>query len=128
MGVERTFWEKVTILHQLANLPEGKPFPERHSRHYCDVAAMIAAGTGAAGARDEKLLEAVVAHKKTFFRSNWAQYHEARHGTLKLLPPEHLLTDLERDLTAMTEMFFDGAPELPDILDVLREWQDGFNS
>ena len=37
----RTFWEKATILHQMAHLAPEKPFPDRYSRHYCDLAAMI---------------------------------------------------------------------------------------
>ena len=31
---ERTFWEKVTILHREAFRSEGRPFPPRYSRHY----------------------------------------------------------------------------------------------
>ncbi|MCK9322947.1 MAG: nucleotidyl transferase AbiEii/AbiGii toxin family protein [Candidatus Methanomethylophilaceae archaeon] len=34
---ERTFWEKILILHSVANLPEGKQVPLRYSRHYYDV-------------------------------------------------------------------------------------------
>jgi len=35
---ERTFWEKVTILHQEAFRPDEKPQPARYSRHYYDLA------------------------------------------------------------------------------------------
>ena len=34
---ERTFWEKVTILHQEANRPDGKAMPRRYARHYYDL-------------------------------------------------------------------------------------------
>ena len=30
---ERTFWEKVTILHREANRPKDREFPTRYSRH-----------------------------------------------------------------------------------------------
>lgn len=33
----RTFWEKVTILHQEAKRPDNKMMPTRYSRHYYDV-------------------------------------------------------------------------------------------
>lgn len=31
IDVERTFWEKLTILHKIANFPEGKPLPARYA-------------------------------------------------------------------------------------------------
>ena len=37
IDVERTFWEKLTILHKIANFPEGKPLPARYARHLYDV-------------------------------------------------------------------------------------------
>lgn len=36
-AAERTFWEKVTILHHEANRPEHLPMPSRYSRHYYDL-------------------------------------------------------------------------------------------
>jgi len=37
IDVERTFWEKLTILHKIANFPEGKTLPARYARHLYDV-------------------------------------------------------------------------------------------
>ena len=37
IDVERTFWEKITILHKIANRDITKPFPRRYARHYYDV-------------------------------------------------------------------------------------------
>ena len=34
---ERTFWEKVLILHQEAHRPDSKKVPDRYSRHFYDV-------------------------------------------------------------------------------------------
>ena len=36
-AAERTFWEKVTILHHEANRPENLSMPKRYSRHYYDL-------------------------------------------------------------------------------------------
>ena len=35
--MERTCWEKLTILHKLAHFPEGKVLPSRYARHLYDV-------------------------------------------------------------------------------------------
>ena len=37
IDVERTFWEKLTILHKIANFTESKEFPRRYARHFYDV-------------------------------------------------------------------------------------------
>jgi Nucleotidyl transferase AbiEii toxin, Type IV TA system len=128
MDVRRTFWEKATILHQMAHLPHDKGFPSCYSRHYCDTAEMITSKVADAAARDEELLKAVVAHKQTFFRSAWANYATATKGTLRLLPPEERLPDLRKDLASMREMFFDAPPELNQVLRILRGWESAFNA
>ena len=127
MDVRRTFWEKATILHQLAHLPADKPFPARYSRHYCDVAEMITLKVGEEAANDEQLLKAVVEHKQTFYRSAWANYPTAIRGTLRLLPPEERVGDLSKDLESMREMFFDQPPDLNQVLQILDGWLSTFN-
>ena len=40
LGIDRTFWEKATILHAEHHRPADKGTPDRFSRHYADVAAL----------------------------------------------------------------------------------------
>jgi len=127
MEAVRTFWEKATILHQTAHLPEGKAFPGRYSRHYCDLAAMIKAGTGDEAAAREDLLEAVVHHKMIFYRQAWAKYENAKGGSLRLLPDANRMSDLKSDLDSMREMFFNELPTLDDVIETLRNWETAFN-
>lgn len=37
IDVERTFWEKLTILHKISNFPKDKTLPSRYARHLYDV-------------------------------------------------------------------------------------------
>ena len=127
MKATRTFWEKATILHQMAHLPEGKLFPARYSRHYSDLTAMIKAGIGDEAAEHEGLLQAVVDHKAAFYRSAWANYETATRGSLRLIPTEDHLAELESDLGSMQEMFFGAPPQLDDILTTLAKWETNFN-
>lgn len=127
MEAIRTFWEKATILHQHAHLPEDKPFPARYSRHYTDLAVMIHAGVGDQAAGREDLLEAVVRHKIAFYRQAWARYEDAKCGTLRLLPSERNMADLKKDLASMREMFFDEPPTFESVIDTLSAWETQFN-
>lgn len=123
----RTFWEKATILHQMAHLAPGKTFPARYSRHYCDIVAMIEGGVGETAARDEALLAEVVAHKIAFYTAKWASYETAVRGSLRLLPEKGRFGEIERDLESMREMFFDAPPKIDALIATLAKWQANFN-
>lgn len=127
LDAKRTFWEKATILHQMAHLADGKAFPARYSRHYCDLASMIQSGIGNDAAADEELLATVVAHKIVFYRSAWANYETAVRGALRLSPSENRIRELAADLESMSEMFFGNPPLLEEVLDTLSTWEKQFN-
>src|SRR6185369_12344117 len=40
LDLERSFWEKATILHAEYHRPTDKSTPDRFSRHYADTAAL----------------------------------------------------------------------------------------
>ncbi len=61
---ERTFWEKITILHQEHHRPEGSVVPARYSRHYYDVYQIAHTNIKKQAMQQPLLLEEVVAFKK----------------------------------------------------------------
>jgi hypothetical protein len=82
---ERTFWEKVTILHWEAH--RTGTMPARHSRHYYDVYKMAGGEIKDAAFSDLALLLDVVAFKELFYYSSWAHYDLAKPGSFRLSPP-----------------------------------------
>ena len=127
LGVERTFWEKVTILHAEHYRPSTKALPNRLSRHYYDLHVLLTNPVGEKAARDLALLERVVKHKQVFFRSSWAHYEEAKPGTLKILPTDSQRDLLKIDYDNMREMFFTDPPRFEEILGSLKKLEDGIN-
>lgn len=116
---ERTFWEKVTILHQESNRPESKPMLPRYSRHYYDVHQLAASPVKLTAFSDIALLEKVVAFKEKFYRTPWAHLSEAKPGSLRLVAPSYRLGDLRKDYMAMQQMLIGEAPEFKTIIDSL---------
>jgi predicted nucleotidyltransferase component of viral defense system len=120
LNVERTFWEKATILHAYhhGGLKKIRPY---QSRHYYDLYQLAKSQHCGTALKSIDLLEAVATHKSTFFRQGWAQYESARIGSLKLLPKDEdsltlLVDDYNRSLR-------DCAPnwaQIPDILVTYR--------
>lgn len=128
LNAERTFWEKATILHQYAHLPEDKKLPPRISRHFYDFFRLLISQIKEKALTDAILLEQVANHKSIYFASKWANYGTARKGTLKLSPPQHVLKELEKDYGLMEAMFFREIPSWELILKTVEEFENEFNN
>ena len=119
---ERSFWEKATILHVLAHLPEGKSVPPRHSRHLYDLARMAQAPVRAQALIRLELLREVADFKLTYYAQTAARFDLARDpGTLRLVPDERALKELARDYQAMREMFYGSQLPFGEVVDILRD-------
>ncbi len=123
LEIERTFWEKATILHMEYYRPAEKPMPVRLARHYADMAAI---SQHPAADRDE-LRARVVRWKSQFFGSGWANYEEAEPGTFHLVPPSEKLSALRRDYQAMRDLFLAVPPNFDDILTTLTALESRIN-
>ena len=126
--VERTFWEKATILHAEAFRPEYKPHLARYSRHYYDLAMMARDETTKdAALSDLELLHSVVAFKAKFYPSAWANYDQAKPGTFKLLPPDHNFKSLADDYKQMQVMFYGEIPSFNRLMETLQGLEGEIN-
>lgn len=129
LSAERTFWEKVVILHKESHRTEDKPSGERLSRHYYDVAKLFQSEVGPKALAQGDLLEAVVKHTRLFFSSKWANYDTAAPGSLRLIPPKELRSALEADYRAMQEnMIFGESCSFDELLGILGEIEAAINA
>lgn len=78
LHAERTFWEKITLLHMLAHQPDDKPLQSHIARHYYDIHMLYQNSKGKNAIKDIALLQTVAFHKSVFFRSKQASYETAR--------------------------------------------------
>lgn len=124
---KRTFWEKATILHAEYYRPSEKPFPDRYSRHYYDVAMLAEREIRSEALSDITLLAQVVRHKETFYPSAWARYGLARRGSIHLLPAEGRMAALERDYRNMGVMIFGAPPPFGRIMENLAALERDLN-
>lgn len=127
LSIERTFWEKATILHAEAHRDPSKATPIRFSRHYADLAALANHPSAASALAKDELRARVVEHKRVFFPAAWAKYETAVPGSFRLVPQEHRLITLEADYRAMGEMFFGKPLSWKDILAELTALENSIN-
>lgn len=127
LDVERSFWEKATILHAEYHRPADKPTPDRLSRHYADTAALAKHPTASKAVDQQELCSRVVRWKSRFFGSSWANYDQAAPGTFRIVPPPNRLPALNRDYQAMRDMYLTEPISFSEILAALAELENRIN-
>jgi hypothetical protein len=125
---ERTFWEKVTLLHAENHRRDPTKLKARMARHWSDVALM----SGAKRFRDEnlslELLAEVIRFKKVYFAALLAHYDTAVPSTLRIVPNDTLQGILRRDYDQMAEMFPTERLTFDEILTRLEELEHRINA
>lgn len=125
---ERTFWEKVMLLHEETFRPQGKIRHPRLARHYYDVWRLIQSGVAARAAADTALFAQVAAHRQLFFRYGWMNYDTLKRGTMQVVPQPEQIDEWRRDYAAMHgEMFLATPPAFDEILATITVFQSEFN-
>lgn len=117
---QRTFWDKVVILHGLRawhdrrrQLRHGG---QRVSRHYFDVFRMLQSPLGERAVTDRALGADCAGHARMFFNSPDFELDDAVAGSFRVLPPVDMQVLLERDYDAMATMVMGQVPSFADVM------------
>jgi Nucleotidyl transferase AbiEii toxin, Type IV TA system len=125
VDAERTFWDKIIILHGLRNWFDRRGAlrggGQRVSRHYYDVYQLLKSGTGKVALANPELGRDCVRHARMFFNSPDLGLTTADPGMFALTPPEPMIADLSRDYTAMSGMIFGEVPSFDAVLESIKE-------
>lgn len=128
LSIERTFWEKATILHAEANRPADKATLGKFSRHYADLAALADHPDAAGALARDDLRARVVEHKQVFFAAAWARYDTAVPGTFQLVPSAERLAQIGADYREMQTMYFGEPRPWAEIVARLQALQSQLNA
>ncbi len=127
LELERTFWEKATILHAEYHRDASDEMPDRFSRHYADMSRLAQHPSCAPFFAMDDLCGRVVDWKSRFFARAWARYDLARRGTFRLAPPPGRLAELTADYDGMRQMFITPPPAFDEIVRVLKDAEQKIN-
>ena len=120
ISAQRTFWEKVTLLHSLVHLGEDRMVKAKPARHLYDVYQLANNELGREAILNTDSLASVVEHKKVFYKRTASKYELAVPGTLRILPSKELAEVLRPEYEEMAEiMIFGDAPEFDVVVDAL---------
>ncbi|MCL1826146.1 MAG: nucleotidyl transferase AbiEii/AbiGii toxin family protein [Betaproteobacteria bacterium] len=121
IDAERTFWDKIVILHGLRCWHDNRGIlrhqGHRASRHYYDLHMMWRSPLGQQAAANQTLALDCTHHALMFFNSTDLDLVHAHPGSFKIAPSPPMENALRSDYRAMQGMIFGETPKFEDILD-----------
>jgi hypothetical protein len=128
LALQRTFWEKATILHPKFHRPTDSPTPDRYARHYFDTVMLLGHEQAGTFMADKAQCDRVVNWKSRVFARGWARYDLAQHGSFRLVPPQPRLPSLARDHATMRPMFMSQPPAFDELMQRLMQAEQTINN
>jgi predicted nucleotidyltransferase component of viral defense system len=98
---ERTFLEKVFLLHEEFQRPPEKRRVERLSRHLYDIEKLSRTEYFEKALQDKELYNTIVAHRNKFSHLQGVDYDKHSPEYIKIVPPAELLPLWEKDYYGM---------------------------
>ena len=131
IDAERTFWDKIIILHGLRcwydNRGALRHQGHRASRHYYDLHMMWHSPLGRQAAANQALALDCAHHARMFFNSTDLDLVNAHPGSFKIAPSPSMVNALRSDYRAMQGMIFGKVPKFEDILDSVLRLEEFIN-
>jgi hypothetical protein len=129
LSPQKTFWEKITLIHYECNRPNLKEDADRISRHWYDISMLANHEIGKQALANHKLLNEVIKIKKTFYDSGFAKYDDCVNGNICLIPSDDYLKLLKDDFNKMivNKMFYSEPPSFEKVILSVRQVQDQIN-
>jgi hypothetical protein len=126
---ERTFWEKVTLIHAEITRKNAKATVERYSRHWYDLAQLAGHAVGKQALKRFDLRDHVILTKTALFGVSGVNYSLVSQGGSRLIPTGDLDQALEQDYREMqVSGMFDGTPPTwQQVLEVLGKLEQAIN-
>jgi hypothetical protein len=131
IDAERTFWDKVLILHGLRRWHDSRGIlrqqGQRVSRHYYDLHQLMRSPIGPRAIPDQALATDCARHALVFFNMKDLDLKSANKGTYALLPSTAMMSLLKQDYQAMTGMIFGGAPRFEEVIESVKQLEFEIN-
>ncbi|MCX8567028.1 MAG: hypothetical protein ON057_001755 [Glomeribacter sp. 1016415] len=131
IDAERTFWDKVVILHGLRRWHDNRGQLRRQghrvSRHYYDMYKLIQSDVGQRAKRNRILAIDCALHAQMFFNSADLDLKSARPGSFALSPTSEMADALRRDYQAMAGMIFGEVPNFAIVINEIVKLEQHIN-
>lgn len=130
LSVIRTFWEKVTLVHEECHGNKLFANPDRLSRHWYDLVKIYQSDMGGDCLKNIEILKDVVTVKNTFYRRGYSNYEKCLQNNFVLIPNDEGLDNLREDYRAMINagMFPSAPPNFDELMSIIKKLNEKLNS
>ena len=126
---QRTFLEKIFLLHEEFSQEPKKIRINRLSRHLYDLERLMDTQHGLTALQDKKLYDNIVTHREKFNPLRGLAYGNHTTGKIKIIPRDTVIREFERDYSEMTKfMIYGKALKFEKLLNRMKELQKRINS
>jgi predicted nucleotidyltransferase component of viral defense system len=126
---ERTFLEKIFLLHEEFQRPKEKIRVDRMSRHLYDIYQISKTDTTYKVLGDKDLYESIVKHRHRYTRVGGVDYNLHQPQSIDFLPSKELTPAWKADYAKMQEQMIHGdSPKYEDLINSLIELKEKLNS
>ena len=122
---ERTFLEKVFLLHEEFAKPKELIRLERMSRHMYDIGQMLKTPIAEHAINDVELYRQVIANRRTFIGLRGFNYNTLYPATLNIVPPASIIEQWKADYENMRlQMIYDDSVSFEELVNNLNDLND----
>lgn len=125
---ERTFWEKVCLLHEEFSKSSEQIRVERMSRHIYDLTRMIDTPIVENALKNKDLFQSIVAHRRMFIAMKDFDYNTLSPKTINIIPPESVIAKWEEDYNKMQTMIYGKSMLFSDIINKITNLNEDIKS
>lgn len=125
---ERTFLEKICLLHEEFARPQEFMRTERMSRHLYDIAKLDDAGISENALKDKDLYNSVIEHRRTFVGLKDFDYDTLAPKTIKIIPPDNIISEWQEDYKTLCEtMIYGETLPFNKLIDKIKQLNERIN-
>lgn len=124
---ERTFLEKVCLLHEEFAKSQQLVRTERMSRHLYDLARMSNTPIADNALKNKKLYQSIIAHRRIFIAMKDFDYDTLIPATINIIPPENSIAAWENDYNKMQTMIYGEYLPFNKLIDKIRQLNERIN-
>ena len=118
---QRTFLEKLFLLHEEFSKPSPEIRIERMSRHLYDVYRIMQTIIAEEALADDNLYNSVIEHRRKFIGLKGFDYDSLKKSTLKIVPEGNIRAQWETDYkNTVSNMIMGDAPSFDEIMATLE--------
>jgi hypothetical protein len=122
---ERTFLEKLFLLHEEFHRPQEKIRVNRLSRHLYDIYQLLKSEHALKAISDKQLYETIVKHRQEFNRMGGIDYNHHQPQTLNPLPIPEFMEAWDADYRLMQErMIYGDSPPFQIVVNAIKDFTE----